>query len=228
MDIATGSQKRLTSKGKYYTPDISPSGNKIIAVRITDSLQTELQLLDSRTGAVLKKIKAGTSDIYFLNPRFVDENRIVVGIRNLKTEMSLNLIDIDHPENSERIVPFSNNTISLPFVAGNTVYFVSNANANDDLYAVSLKDKNIYQLTQDKTGNYYPSVFNDSLVWSHFTAEGLQLRTAPLNRSAWSEVNKMTWPEQASLYPVALAKNTVRRTSPPFFRTALQPVNGPL
>ena len=209
MDIATGSQKRLTSKGKYYTPDISPSGNKIIAVRITDSLQTELQLLDSRTGAVLKKIKAGTGDIYFLNPRFVDENRIVAGIRNLKTEMSLNLIDIDHPESSERIVPFSNNTISLPFVAGNMVYFVSNANANDNLYAVSLKDKSIYQLTQDKTGNYYPSVFNDSLVWSHFTAEGLQLRTAPLNRSGWREINKMTWPEQASLYPVALAKNTV-------------------
>jgi hypothetical protein len=208
MDLAAGSEKRITSKLKYYTPDFSPSGEKIVAVRITDSLQTELHILNSATGELIKTIRPLSADTYFVNPRFVDENRIVAGIRNLKSEVSLNLIDADNPARVETLVPFSGNTIGLPFVAGNTVYFISNANANDDLYAVRLKDKSIWQITQDKTGNYYPSVFDDSLVWSHFTAEGLQIRTAALNEAGWTEISKMSWREQALLYPVAMADNT--------------------
>lgn len=204
-NIATGVEKRLTSKAKYFTPDFSPSGDKIIAVCINDSLQTELQVLNADNGSVIKKIPSA-HDYYYLNPRFIDEDEIAVVTRTPDSRMALQILDLANGH-WEEVVPFSYNTIGLPFVAGNTVYFMSDANANDDIYAVRLKDKSIFQLTHDKTGNYYPAAFEDSLVWSHFTAEGLQLRTIALNTASLSEINRLTWPERASLYPVALPHN---------------------
>jgi hypothetical protein len=116
------------------------------------------------------------------------------------------LLDL-HTLQWKEIIPFSENTIGLPFVTGDTVYFMSNADGNDDLYAVRLKDKMLFQLTSDKTGNYYPSVSDNKLVWSQFTAEGLQWKSAIISTSDWKEVNRMTWGEQVTRYPVAFPRN---------------------
>jgi hypothetical protein len=205
LDVNTGSEVRLTSKARYYTPDLSPSGNKIIAVRITDSLKTELQVLNAMDGSVLQSIPS-VNEYYYTNPRFIDENSVVVGTRTPDSKTALQILNLGTGKWDE-IIPASYNTIGLPFVANSTIYFMTNASANDDLYAIRLKDKKIFQLTNDKTGNYYPSVFNDSLVWSHFTAEGLQLRQEDLNKVSWNEISRLSWQEPTILYPVALPHN---------------------
>ncbi|MGZ3887145.1 MAG: TolB family protein [Flavisolibacter sp.] len=203
-DLSGGSEKRLTSKSRYYTPDLSPTGKIIIAVRINDSLQTELQVLQASDGAILKRIPS-LNQYYYLNPRFVDEDKIVVATRTPDSRMALQILDLRN-NNWEEIVPFSQNTIALPFVADNTVYFVSDASANDDIYAVRLHDRSIFQVTRNNTGDYYPAVWKDSLAWVRFTAEGLDLKTSRLDPTGWVEINKMTWPEEARMYPVAFAK----------------------
>jgi hypothetical protein len=177
LDTRNASEKRLTKNEKYYTPDLSPSGGKIVAIRINDSLQTELKILNAENGAVLKTISH--PGYYFTNPRFVDENRVVVGTRLDNSTLALQIIDLATGE-WQRLLPFSLNSFSLPFVDKNTIYFTSNINGNDDLYAIRLKDKKLYQLTAGFTGNYYPSVFNDTLAWSHFTTNGLELRQSKL------------------------------------------------
>jgi hypothetical protein len=211
MDVKSGRERRLSKKDKYYTPDISPSGQKIIAVRINDSLQTELQVLNANNGEILQKIPS-VNEYYYSNPRFVDENRIVVTTRTPGSKIALQLLNLSNGDWQE-IVPFSNHTIGLPFVHNETVYFVSNAGANDDIYAVGLQDKKILQFTQDKTGNYYPSVQGDSMVWSHFTAEGLRLRSETLDSKAATQVNPLTWQEEALLYPVADTRDLLTGTS---------------
>jgi hypothetical protein len=211
MDVKTGKEHSLTKKAKYYTPDISPSGQKIVAVRINDSLQTDLQVLNIHNGEVLQKIPS-LNDYYYSNPRFVDENRLVVTTRTPGSKIALQLLDLSNGDWQD-IVPFSNHTIGLPFVHNGTVYFVSNAGGNDDIYAVGLKDKKMYQLTQDKTGNYYPALQGDSLVWSHFTAGGLRLRHEALDSKSAIEINPMTWQEETLLYPVADTKNLLAGVS---------------
>ncbi|MGZ8561662.1 MAG: TolB family protein, partial [Flavisolibacter sp.] len=169
LDLSTRSEKRLTRGQRFYTPDISPSGNKIVAIRMNEALETELQLIDVYSGATTKTVKHKS---YFLsNPRFVDENRVVVGTRLPDATMALQILDLISNE-WQPLTPFSSNHASLPYVDGNNIYFVSNAGGNDDIYRISLKDKSIDQLTFDATGNYYPSVFRDTLTWSHFTSNG--------------------------------------------------------
>lgn len=192
-------ERRLTRKARYFTPDLSPSGNRLVAVRITDSLQTELQVLLTDNGEVQSVVRSA-ADEYFLNPRYVDEGRIAVVVRTPDSRSSLQLIDLDNPGQRTTLVPPSYNTLGSPFVAAGRVYFVSNASGNDDVFSVSLKDKKILQLTQDLTGNYYPSVWGDSLLVAHFTAQGLRLQPRAL---AGAPVSPMTWTETALRYPVA-------------------------
>lgn len=205
LDIHSGKEERITGKGRYYTPDISPSGDKIIAVKINDSLETELQLID-RKGRLVKKWQEG--NVYYVNPRFIDETSIVLAIRTPDAMMSLQTMDLTSGER-KTLIPSSHHTIGQPSVQGNTIYFTANFNGNDDVYALRLKDKKLFQLTAGFTGNYSPSASAGSLVWSHFTANGMEWRKASLNELKWAEQNMMAIQEQVNLFPVAFEKNAL-------------------
>jgi hypothetical protein len=202
LDVKTGHERRISEKEKMFTPDLSPSGKKLVAIRFTDSLQTELQILQTATGNVEKVLLPGAGNQY-ANPRFAGEDSVIVVSKNEKSEAALLLIDLRDTATTELLLPYSLNTISVPFVAKDKVYFVSNASGNDDLFSVDIKSREIIQLTQDKTGNYYPSVYGDSWVWSHFTAEGLLLKQASLNAMQQQVISHQSWQQKRQQYPVA-------------------------
>ena len=205
LNIRTGHEKRITGRERYFTPDLSPSGNRIVAVKMTDSLKSELHLL-SADGSKISVITAGDGFLH-VNPRFVDENRIVVGIRKPDSKITLQLIDLSASQKPEQLIPETFSTVGLPFVKNDTIYFVAGFHGNDDLYALKLKDRKIFRLTTGATGHYYPSAFGDTVVWSHFTAEGLELRTAAIRNFEWAPVDAMEVGEQPSFYPVAFPSN---------------------
>jgi hypothetical protein len=206
-DIKNGSTKRLTRKAKYYTPDFSPSGAKIIAVRINDSLKTELQVLNSEDGTVLQTIKS-FDEKYFTNPRFIDEERILVGVRTPDAKMSLQTLDLQSGQ-WEQLTPSSFHTVGQPSVHGDTAYVTANFFGNDDLFAINLQNKNIYRLSGSFTGTYYPSVSNDSLAYSLFTSSGLQLRKTAIKDLPWTPVNPAAFQNQPFRYPVALEQPVI-------------------
>jgi hypothetical protein len=178
LDINTRSEKRITRKEKYFTPDFSPDATSIIAVRVNDSLQTELVVVRADDGKVLRTISSQRG-YFYSNPRFVNPTTIVVGTKTQDEKMAMQLHHLD-TDSWELVVPFSYYSVGLPFVSGDDIYFTANFMNNDDVYVIHLKDKSIFRLTNGVTGNYYPSVFNDTLVWSRFTAEGLMLQTKAL------------------------------------------------
>ena len=218
LDVATHRERRLTSKARYYTPDLSPSAERLVAVRITDSLETELQVLNTNDGAVMQTYRAEGGQ-YFSNPRFVDEQRVVAGVRTTDSKMSLQMLDLGSGKWSE-LIPYSYHSVSLPFVRNDTVYFTANFLGNDDVYALKLSDKKIYQLTSRSTGTYFPSSANDSLVFSFFTSHGLAIETGALSKAAWTEVrpdqltaNRPPYPvaQQKSLLPLRTERYAVKR-----------------
>jgi hypothetical protein len=201
LDIRTGREKRITQKERYFTPDLSPSGNRIVAVHTSDSLLSELRILD-RDGQVLRRMVAPEPDAVYFNPRFVGENRIITAVRTGESQMSWMLFDLNGGKPS-LVSPSTHSTVGLPQAEGDTVYFTANYEGNDDLYALTLRDKKLYRLTADSTGNYYGHVSGDSIVYSKFTASGLRLRTEALSRLMWRETEPQA--AAASPYPVALA-----------------------
>jgi hypothetical protein len=198
-NIHTGEQTKITHKAKYYTPDISPSGNKIIAVSVDDKTQTTLQLLDN-SGKILETIQpVGHSN--FIHPRFIDENTIVVTERLPGATMQMSRIDLS-TGSKEILIPSTSALIGYPFPYNGYIYFVSSVAGMDDIYSLRLSDKKIFQNVSGVTGKYYPSVYKDSLLWSAFTSNGLMIQKKQLDTTA-NDVNPSRWKEIVLPYPIA-------------------------
>ncbi|HVK96728.1 MAG TPA: hypothetical protein VM368_02870 [Flavisolibacter sp.] len=199
-DIRNKNEVRITSKSKYFTPDFSPSGQQIIAVAVNDSAESALHLL-SRNGA-LKSSFAADNNTFYLHPRFIDEKTIVVVERLPDSRMALSRIDMSIRKKDFLIAPTSA-LIGYPFVHKDKVYFTSSVGGNDNIYSLNLDDKKIHRLVSSFRGNYYPSVFNDSLTWSKFTSNGLDLQDKAATTTGGKEVGANEWKEVVLPYPVA-------------------------
>lgn len=205
LDIRSGEEKRITQKEKYFTPDISPDGNKILAVAFTDSLQSELRLL-SREGVMEKKI-AAPANALFVHPRFINENEFVVVLRNANGTMSMHRGSLADGS-LQTVLPAGAAVIGYPFVQGNKVVFVSSQAGNDDLFELELGGKlpvqKIRQLTFGQTGNYFPNVSGDTLVWSRFTSNGYRLQKAAVSTIKSAEISGAELALRAAPFKIAL------------------------
>ena len=200
LDIATGRETKLTEKQKYFTPDLSPAGDELVATYFTDSLQSELHVL-TRQGRVVRKVPAPQGAL-FIHPRYVDAGSAVVAIRWPNATMTLEQVDLKSGKLASLLSP-TKATIGFPYISGGTVYFVSSLAGNDDLYSLRLDDKKLVKLTSGQTGRYFPSVWRDTLTWSAFTSNGYNVQQKALSELETTEVNAMHLQEEVA--PVAVA-----------------------
>ena len=201
LDIQSGKEKRITQKGRYFTPSLSPDGVTMVSVFINDAIQTELHLLNTSNGAVIKKINARDGS-YFIHPQFISKDEIVVGIRSTDGSMSMHLMNLIDG-NATEVIAAGYHTLGYPSVHNNHIYFTASLNGNDDIYAFDLKEKKLSQLTSGQTGLYYPEVQGDSLLFSAYTAYGMQLIKRDLRRLQWLPVNTIPIEAKLDAYKVA-------------------------
>ncbi len=218
LDIATGQEEKLTQKGKYFTPDISPDGNNIIAVSINDSVKAELYLV-TKKGEVLKNITAPNNS-FFVHPKFIDNNTVVVALRLPNATMSLERLDLTTGKFDQLIRP-AKATIGFPTVYNGDVYFVSSLSGNDEIYQLRLKDKKLFQLTSGETGQYFPNVYADTITFSRFTSNGYSIEQKALADISPIEINPIQLGEEVIPFEVADAREEENLLATP---TAAYPV----
>lgn len=207
LDIASGKEKRVTKKGRYFTPDLSPDGRRILAVAFTDSLRSELHVLNVE-GGIEKRISA-PSNALFVHPRFVSNDEFVVAVREAASTMSLRRGSLATGTLQTLLAPGAA-TLGYPFVQGQKLYFVSSLAGNDDLYELELSAapvRRIRQLTFGQTGAYFPSIAGDTLLWSQFTSNGYRLQKAALSRIKGSEISGEEMGRRFTTFPVALQES---------------------
>jgi hypothetical protein len=205
LDVNTLAEKSITKKGKYFTPDISPDGSKILAVAFTDSLNSELHLLN-REGGIEKKMQLSPGEL-FVHPRFIDDESFVVAVRHINSTMSMQRGSLATGK-MEIMIPAADATIGYPSVYGSKLYFIFSASGNDDIYELDLSGKmpvqKIRQLTFGQTGNYFPTVMNDTLVWSQFTSNGYHLQKAGLRSIKAVEISGEELIKRAAPFKISL------------------------
>ena len=213
LNIATGEETKITNKAKYFTPDLSADGNRLVATYFTDSLQSELHLL-TKEGAVLQNIEAPVGAV-FVHPRFIDAQTIVVAVRWPNASMTLEQVDITSGSRTQLLSP-TRATLGFPYVFNDKVYFTSSLSGNDDLYTLQLKDKKVIKLTSGQTGHYFPSVFGDSITWSRFTSNGYTIQKRALKDLEQSEVNPLHLSEEMAPIVVADIQIASNLLTPPY------------
>ena len=201
LDVQTGKQKTLTHKTKYFSPDISFDGGKIVAVNISTEGKSELHILDARSGEVLQRISSSEIGV-FTDPKFIDENSLVTAVRLHDGRMALALVKID-AGSVERLTPLSFNVIGFLNVDKGMVYFTGSYSGNDDVFALDLASKKVFQVTNGTTGNYFVNVKDGKVLYSNFTADGYQLKQINIPEFKRNEVNGMNMQEMKLHYPIA-------------------------
>ncbi len=177
MDANNGHQHTLTKKGKYFSPDISNDGQKIIVVHEPSSGNDNLQFLDSRTGKVHYEFD-NPDHLFYTYPKFIGNDKLVSAVRNTEGKMSLQVIDPASLE-TKYLLPFTFNVIGFPYYFRDTLYFSYAYKKNDDLFAYTFQDEKIWRVetgAEQGLGKYQVSVNDSDIVWSSFTAEGYRMQ----------------------------------------------------
>ncbi|MCO5236097.1 MAG: hypothetical protein M9933_07475 [Chitinophagaceae bacterium] len=191
LDPASGKMKQLTHKSKYYQPDLSEDGRQIAAVQFTPDQQSGLHILDAHTGAVLHRVPASNAHaLIYTFPKFYDKVHIISCVRNPEGQMSLAKVNFLTGE-TDILLPWTYEVKGFPLVKGDTVYFSAGRGSGDDIFALDMETRSVFQLTNESLGAYQPAVNGDGeLVWSSFTAAGMQLKKKQLRLKDWEPVAK--------------------------------------
>lgn len=202
FDLQTRLQKTLTSRSKYFTPDISESGERVVAVQNLTNGQSELHVLDALSGELIKRFHH-PGVLLYTDPKFLSEDSLAVALRDREGKMSLAVISISDGA-LERLTPPSFSVLGYPCADAGYIYFTASYDGTDNIYRIARKGGEIEGLkTRWELGNYFVNVANGNINWSAVTADGLQLQQLPLAEAEWTKLDEIFLYRQAIQYPVA-------------------------
>lgn len=187
LDIKTNEQKTLQHKTRYFSPDISEDGKKIVANHVSVNGRSSLVVLNGETGSVLKEIRAD-SITYFSDPKFLAPDKIVAAIRLQNSKSFVGLIDVN-TEKIEALTPPSYNVVGHVNINDKKVYFTASQGLRDEIFSVDIQSKEMRRMNNDALTSYFPNAGFGKINYSVFTANGYRLRQVSENNSVRELVN---------------------------------------
>ncbi len=188
LDINTGRQRQLTHHTKYFSPDFSNDGKKIVCVETAPSGKSTLHILSAADGKILHVVP-NPDQLFFTNPKFYSDDQLVSAVRNKDGIMHMAIIDV----NTGKVNYLLKTSLSgFPAIKHDTIYFTAAYTNNDRLFALTVKDRRLYLLDNDSLkssiGNYQPNITTDKLTWTSFTAYGYKLHETNKSQVIWKDV----------------------------------------
>ena len=191
-DAATGRRRWLTRRGRLFAPSVSPDGKRIAAVEFTETNRCSVVLIDAATGAETGRIPNHDND-FIQTPRWSIDGRSLVYTK-LRRNAGKALVIADPLTGMEiALTPFSSVNLHSPAADGTFAYFVAPYSGIDNIYAVNIATKKIYQVTSRKFGAYHPALSPDGtrLAFNDVTADGYEAVEMDLNPAAWTPLEKV-------------------------------------
>ncbi len=208
IDISSGKQQIVTHHTKYFSPDISDDGKRIVAVDQSITGKATLDVLSVAEGKLIHKIP-NPDQLFYTYPKFFGGNSVIAAVRNALGKMSLAEIDIQTGD-TKYLTQSSYNVIGFPCISHDTVYFTSSFEKNDELFAYTFQDKKLWKLVysgDSGIGKYEPAINNSSIAWTTFTSSGYKLVTASKKDIAFEELDPKTMDKNTSSFGVTSLNN---------------------
>lgn len=207
VDVKTGDEHTITNKTKYFSPSFSADGKRILAVQVTPYGKSALHILDAQTGKLLSALP-NNQHVFYTYPKFYGDD-VLAAVRNTRGEMALVKIDTGTGQ-QENLLPFSHQPVGYLTVRQDTLYFTATTGTDDELFALSIRDKKLFKLQSSiKTiGSYQPTVSASKMAWVGFTASGYQVTQVDKRDVQWVAVPTGNLPGSLYEYRItSLKKN---------------------
>jgi hypothetical protein len=177
LDPYTGEDRRLTSRSRYFSPDISADGRQIVTVREAADGSCSLVLLDAATGAVTRSLP-NTDKFFYTYPKFYGSDPVIITpVRTRAGKMAL--VGVNAGDGAIRyLLPASFQTIGFPSVRGDSVWFTASRDKEDRIYCLTSGQlfRVILPHGDPSTGQYQFNAGGDGqYTWNTFTSVGYWL-----------------------------------------------------
>ncbi|WP_207496858.1 TolB family protein [Aridibaculum aurantiacum] len=190
MDAATGDRKVITNHQRYFAPDISNDGSKIVAVDMRTDLTSTLVVVDETGNNTFRSV--ARRGVVYTYPKFsANDSAIYTLARNEDGKMALIRFDIPSAKETE-LVPYANRVYAFPTVQGDTIFFSSTYKGSDEVWAFVENTKALFRVAVQPTG-HYQAVMNrgkNLLFSSTFSSTGYKLITTAASDLLWQRVGE--------------------------------------
>ncbi|MFT4153552.1 TolB family protein [Parafilimonas sp.] len=185
IHIHTKKEQKITSRSRYFSPDISHNGNMIVTIEQATDGSSKLILLDVN-GNTIRTI-TNEQGCVFSYPKFsADDKYIYVCNRKADGEMGILRKDVEG-KSQKVILPYSNRIVGFPVVQGDTLLYSCSNNGGDEIWAyINTENKN-YRIASAATGLYQAGIRNNTIITAAFTADGYKLAAI---KPQWQQINE--------------------------------------
>ena len=193
LDLKTGKlihlpNRRTAHRARFTTAALSPDNSKIVVVENTDRYKTRLLILDAKTGKQLHEI-TNPDNVFYQHPRWQADGRSVVTVVLKDGQKTIQQINI--AENTRTaLLPPANENISHPQPWGKYVLYNSPRSGIDNIFAVDVETKQVFQVTSRPFAAYHATVspLGGRLAFDDFSATGSRIADMPLDPTTWKPV----------------------------------------
>ena len=172
LDRFSKRETKLGQKTKWFTPDISATGDSLLVVETKEDGTGSSVLLLSRTGRILKTYHSADS-LFLTYPKFY-KNGFYVFVRNKEGFMSIRYYNLDS-DGFKTVVPEGNRLLGYPSLQQDTLYFSCSNMGKDALWAFDARSGSVFEVAAYPTGVYGGSRQGGAIVGSVFTSDGNRL-----------------------------------------------------
>ena len=190
-DIDEHQVKMLTRYTRFFAPALSPDATKIAAIEIALNNECFIVILDAHTGKILNRVRSPNDRLLQL-PNWLANGKSIVIVATGKKGKSLEQFNISS-ESWQTLIAPTFYDILTPVDAGAEIFFVSDFNGTDNLYAYKKADGTVWQVTNSKYGAFDPNIKpnNHNLVFSQYSSQGYNVVSTTLESTTWVNVEKI-------------------------------------
>lgn len=190
VDAASGTKQKITHKERYFSPDISHDGQKVVAVDMRTNQMSNIVVIDLQGQKVFRS--TAMRGLVYTYPKFsANDLFIYSAVRNEDGNMSLVKLELATGKET-RLLPYHNRIIGFPTVQGDTIFFSSSYRGSDEAWAFVESKNQIFRVAVNPTG-FYQTAFQpqqNRLIASNFTADGYRLAALPASSLLWQPVGE--------------------------------------
>jgi hypothetical protein len=175
-NLQTGKRTQITQKSKFFSPQFSSTGDRIVVVKADENINNEICIISPNNGSIVRTIPNPEND-FISYPKWTNDDAAIVYLAKRKSRIAMLKYDLASKQTTE-LTPWTTHTISGLSMSEKRVIFGASFSGINNIYAVNLNgDKQIIQLSSVRIGATLPAISKDEkkLAMVEMTAMGRQI-----------------------------------------------------